>query len=108
MTGDFEVWGGIECTVNRVQAKFHSQLELNGHLGRIESDLDAFASLGISAIRYPVVWELVETERGVLNFSHADRALNRLESGAVRPILGLVHHGSGPRWTSLVDREFPR
>jgi len=108
MTGDFEVWGGIECTVNRVREKFHSQLALNGHLGRIESDLDAFASLGISAIRYPVVWELVETERGVLDFSDADRALNHLDSSPMRPILGLVHHGSGPRWTSLIDREFPR
>jgi dTDP-4-dehydrorhamnose reductase len=108
MAGGFEVWGGIECTLNRVGAQFHSQLERNGHFDRIEGDLEAFASLGISAIRYPVLWELVEVEHGLLDFTDADRALNELDAGAIRPVLGLVHHGSGPRWTSLVDEEFPR
>ena len=108
MEGDIEVWGGVECTLNRVGEEFHSQLESNGHLRRIESDLDAFASLGISAIRYPVLWELVETEPGLLDFTDSDRALAHLEAGPMRPILGLVHHGSGPRW-DLTDRpDFPR
>src|ERR1700712_4865383 len=33
--------------------------------------------------------------------------LPRLRELGVKPIVGLVHHGSGPRHTSLVDPAFP-
>ena len=48
-----ELWAGIECTVNRVGDAYFDQLLRNGHERRIE-DLDRFAELGITAIRYPV------------------------------------------------------
>ena len=51
-----EVWGGVECTANRVGDRFFDQIEKSGHANRF-SDLDLFADLGIRAIRYPVVWE---------------------------------------------------
>jgi dTDP-4-dehydrorhamnose reductase len=104
---DVEVWGGLECTLNRVGDRFHNQLELSGHAERIEQDLDAFASLQLSAIRYPVLWEDVEQSRGYYEFESADRAMSHLEGGAMRPIVGLLHHGSGPRWTSLMDPALP-
>jgi dTDP-4-dehydrorhamnose reductase len=104
---DVEVWGGLECTLNRVGDRFHSQLEMSGHAERIEQDLDAFASLQLSAIRYPVLWEDVECSRGSYDFHRPDRALAHLEGGAMRPIVGLLHHGSGPRWTSLMDHDLP-
>ena len=53
---ELALWGGLECTVNRVADEYFSQLERNGHHERI-SDLERFARLGISAIRYPVLWE---------------------------------------------------
>jgi dTDP-4-dehydrorhamnose reductase len=106
--GRLELWGGVECTVNRVGDVYFDQLERNGHARRVE-DLDLFAGLGIEAIRYPVLWE--RTAPGGLeeaDWSWPDERLGRLRELGVRPVVGLVHHGSGPRHTSLVDPEFPR
>jgi len=102
-----ELWGGVECTVNRVGADYFDQLERNGHARRAE-DLELFASLGVRAMRYPVIWERIAPE-GVerADWSWADERLTLLRSLGIRPIVGLVHHGSGPRHTSLVDPAFP-
>src|SRR3954470_22290186 len=97
-----EVWGGVECTVNRVRDRWHDQGRRNGHHRRIE-DLDRFASLGIRALRQPVLWEHVE-ERG---FEVEDRWLPRLRELGLRAIVTLLHQGSGPPGTSLVDPGFP-
>jgi len=102
-----EVWAGVESTVNRVGDVYFDQLERNGHATRIR-DLDLFAELGISAIRYPVLWERT-APNGVANadWSWADERLERLRELGIRPIVGFVHHGSGPRHTSLIDPAFP-
>ena len=50
-----ELWGGHECTVNRVADRFCDQSRLTGHEDRIE-DLALFAELGVKALRYPVLW----------------------------------------------------
>jgi dTDP-4-dehydrorhamnose reductase len=102
-----EVWAGVECTVNRVGEEYFDQLERNGHATRLD-DLDLFAELGIHAIRYPVLWERI-APNGLENadWSWADERLGRLRELGICPIVGLVHHGSGPRDTSLVDPKFP-
>ncbi|WP_341530263.1 family 1 glycosylhydrolase [Nostoc sp. UHCC 0302] len=102
-----EVWAGVECTVNRVGEEYFDQLERNGHATRLD-DLDLFAQLGIDAIRYPILWEKI-APNGLENadWLWADERLERLRELGIRPIVGLVHHGSGPRDTSLVDPEFP-
>lgn len=100
-----EVWAGVECTVNRVNDVYHDQLERSGHATR-EADLEHIGALGVSAVRYPILWERVERSRGVYDFAWADARLEGLRRLGVRPIVGLVHHGSGPRWTSLLDPEF--
>jgi len=51
-----EVWGGVECTINRVGDRYFDQLDRCGHYTRL-SDLDAVASLGIKTLRYPALWE---------------------------------------------------
>jgi dTDP-4-dehydrorhamnose reductase len=51
-----ELWGGHECTVNRVADRYCDQNRLTGHDDRIE-DLQRFAELGVKALRYPVLWE---------------------------------------------------
>ncbi|WP_437620031.1 family 1 glycosylhydrolase [Sorangium sp. So ce1151] len=99
-----ELWGGIECTVNRVRDAYHDQLERSGHAHRLD-DLDRFAELGIRALRYPVLWERTAPD-GPARFAWADARLGRLRELGVRPIVGLVHHGSGPPRTSLVDPSF--
>lgn len=101
-----ELWGGVECTHNRVGDEFFDQLEQSGHTERI-ADLDLFAALGLRAMRYPVLWE--RTAPGRLDdadWSWSDQRLARLRTLGMRPIVGLVHHGSGPRHTSLIDPGF--
>jgi dTDP-4-dehydrorhamnose reductase len=102
-----KLWGGIEPTINRVQDQYMSQDTRTHHSQRIK-DLDQFASLGIKTMRYPVLWEATAPE-GVAsaNWAFADERLPRLRELGIRPIVGLVHHGSGPRYTSLTDPEFP-
>ncbi len=103
-----ELWGGIECTVNRVGAHYLDQSSRNGHSKRIE-DLDRFAELGFRTLRYPVLWEKVQSGvRESYDWTWSDERLNRLRELEIRPIIGLLHHGSGPRWTHLLDPDFPR
>jgi beta-glucosidase/6-phospho-beta-glucosidase/beta-galactosidase len=101
-----ELWGGHECTVNRVGDAWRDQTVVSGHQDRLQ-DLDLFADLGVKALRYPVLWERTEIAPGVYDWSWADERLGRLRSLGVRPIVGLIHHGSGPAWTSLMDPDFP-
>ncbi|HEY0406716.1 MAG TPA: sugar nucleotide-binding protein, partial [Pyrinomonadaceae bacterium] len=57
--------------------------------------------------RYPALWERVAPEQGEEpDWSWTDERLSRLRELGLRPIVGLVHHGSGPRHTSLVDPAF--
>ncbi len=51
-----EIWGGIECTINRVKNNYRDQLQMAGHYSR-EGDIERFAELGIRKLRYPVLWE---------------------------------------------------
>lgn len=104
-----ELWGGVEPTVNRVGDRFFDQMERSGHAGpRGLADLDRFAALGLRALRYPVLWErLAPDEPTVRDWSWADGRLGRLRALGVRPIVGLIHHGSGPRRTHLLDPGFP-
>ena len=102
-----ELWGGVECTVVRIGDEFRNQVVETGHSARL-SDLDAMAELGVKAVRYPVVWETVAPETPTeLDFSWHDKRLERLRELGIRVIGGLVHHGSGPRYTSLLDPKFP-
>jgi dTDP-4-dehydrorhamnose reductase len=106
-SGSLELWGGVECTICRVGDTYTRQLERTAHATRLE-DLDRFAELGIRAIRYPVLWEQVAPDGPAsADWSWSDERLQRLRELGVLPIVGLVHHGSGPADTSLVDPEFP-
>ncbi|HEX3700684.1 MAG TPA: family 1 glycosylhydrolase [Phenylobacterium sp.] len=101
-----ELWGGHECTVNRVGAVFYDQTARSGHDHRIE-DLDRFAALGLKALRYPVLWERVAPRApGEHDWRWTDARLARVRDLGMRPIAGLLHHGSGPAYTSLLDPDF--
>lgn len=104
--GAIEVWGGVECTVNRVGDGFLDQVELTGHHARLD-DLDRLAELGVQAVRYPILWErTVRTGLDDFDFSWSDARIKRLRELGIRVIAGLVHHGSGPRGTSLLHDNF--
>jgi dTDP-4-dehydrorhamnose reductase len=101
-----ELWGGVECTVNRVGDVYFDQMERSGHATRL-SDLCLFAGLAIRALRYPVLWERVAPNGSdAIDWTWSDERLTRLRELDVRPIVGLTHHGSGPKHTSLVDASF--
>lgn len=101
-----ELWGGAECTVNRVGGRFRDQLAETGHHDRLE-DLDRIAALGVKALRFPVLWERVcPDDPARCDWTWSDSRLARMRERGMRPIVGLVHHGSGPRRTDLLDPHF--
>jgi len=107
-SGALQLWGGHECTVNRVGDRWLDQTVLSGHQDRLD-DLARFAELGVTALRYPVLWERVSPNRpDERDWAWSDQRLGELRRLNVRPIAGLIHHGSGPRYTDLLNPEFAR
>ncbi len=106
MSGTPDIWGGIECSVVRVGDTVRNQLHDTGHLWR-RDDIALIAGLGLKTVRYPVLWEMVEQQRGRMDWRWTDERLGELRKFGIAPIAGLVHHGSGPVWTNLLDPEFP-
>jgi dTDP-4-dehydrorhamnose reductase len=101
-----EVWGGIECSFNRVQQNYMDQLHLSGHYERC-NDIQKFASLGFTALRYPVLWEKhAPEENTIINWEHSKQKLEEIRDADIKPIVGLVHHGSGPEHTDFFDGTF--
>ena len=101
-----DIWGGIECSYNRVHDNYMDQLDLSGHYKR-EDDISRFAALGIKAMRYPVLWEKHAPETTTeIDWTYTERRLNELRRYDIKPIAGLVHHGSGPRYVSFYDESF--
>ncbi len=104
-----EVWGGIECTLNRVQDKYIDQLELCGHYNRGVNDIKRFAELGIKTIRYPVLWERhAPGKTNDIDWDLTSDRLSQIKQAGIEPIAGLVHHGSGPAYVSFFDGSFEK
>ena len=105
-SGTLALWGGIECTMNRVGDRYFNQASQSGHETR-HDDIDHLKSLGVSAMRYPVLWERIAPD-GLekADWAVADAQLAACRARDITVIAGLVHHGSGPRVTSLVDPGF--
>jgi dTDP-4-dehydrorhamnose reductase len=102
-----QLWAGAECTVVRVGDDYRDQIVETGHHQRIE-DMDLFAQLGAKAVRFPILWERVAPDSlDQLDFAWTDARLERLRAAGIEVIAGLLHHGSGPRYTSLLDADFP-
>lgn len=99
------LWGGVECTLNRVGDVFTDQAARSGHAER-RGDLEAFAELGLKTLRVPILWEQVSPGGATPNWERSDAQMARLRTLHVTPIVGLVHHGSGPASTDLLDEGF--
>jgi dTDP-4-dehydrorhamnose reductase len=101
-----EIWGGLECTINRVNDSYFDQLEYAGHYTRDE-DIAMIASLGIKTLRYPVLWERHQSEPDTeIDWSCTEMKLNQIRQSGMDVIAGLVHHGSGPRHVNFFDGSF--
>ncbi len=102
-----EIWGGLECTINRIGDKYVDQLELSGFYQNA-SQLTAIVELGIKRMRFPVLWEKHQQRKfDIPDFSWAKDNIDRLAEAGVEPVIGLLHHGSGPGFTDLADDNFP-
>ncbi len=106
------LWGGIECTVNRVGDVYQDQVRRSGHHDRPD-DLATLGALGIKALRYPVLWERTAPDAPhQLDWRWSDERLGILRELNIDPIVGLVHHGCGPRYatydTPAFAQELPR
>ena len=101
-----EIWGGLECSVVRIGTSVRSQLHDTGHYDRPE-DMELLERLGLRTVRYPVIWEMIERSPGRYDWRWSDERLSSLRRAGIAPIATLLHHGSGPDWTSLLDPEFP-
>ncbi len=102
-----KIWGGIECTINRIGDEYKDQLKYSGHYER-PGDIEAIAALGINTIRYPVLWEKHQPDKNVkINWQWTDKQLTTIRDSGMTPVAGLLHHGSGPAFTNLLDPEFP-
>src|SRR4051812_46082090 len=98
-----EVWAGPECTVNRVGDRYFDQLARTGHDAR-PGDLDRLAGLGVTRVRYPVLWERHATDP--IDWRWADARLTPLRDLRVRRAGGLVPPGGGPPPPSRVAPGF--
>lgn len=100
------MWGGIECTINRVENTYSDQLLYAGHYDRT-GDIEQFATLGIKALRYPVLWEFHKSSlKSKIDWSWTNIQLENIRHHKIIPIAGLVHHGSGPEFTNLYNNDF--
>src|SRR6476620_11694560 len=98
-----EVWGGIECSINRVGHEYFDQFQYSGFYKRKEL-LQQVADLGVTSLRFPILWDKhVSVQNGAIDWSFAEECLSYLEQRDIKPIIGLVHHGSGPSFTCLED-----
>lgn len=94
------MWAGFECTLNRVGERYQDQLLPSERTMRLEC-MRLLPRLGINAFRYRIAWEDETTP-----WSQYAEDMAFFADNSITPILGLVHHGSGPAHTSLLDDNF--
>jgi dTDP-4-dehydrorhamnose reductase len=103
-----ELWGGAEATIVRLHDGYRDQAAETGHRDR-PADIDLMAELGLTTVRFPILWEAVAPESpDRLDFSWTDDRLAMLRERGIKVIGGLLHHGSGPKYTELLDPDFPK
>jgi dTDP-4-dehydrorhamnose reductase len=101
-----QFWGGVECTLNRVGVQYFDQMSRSGHRHRM-TDLDLIAELGIRTIRYSALWEMATPDgSGHYDWSWIEQRLTRLRQLGITPIVGFLHHGSGPPGCDLLSPDF--
>jgi dTDP-4-dehydrorhamnose reductase len=104
--GGVGLWGGYECTFNRVRDRWYDQSLCSGPHERL-SDLELFADLGLRSLRCPAAWESMSPDDPArCDFGWTDPRLPELRRLGINPILTLCHRGSGPHYTGPVEDSF--
>jgi dTDP-4-dehydrorhamnose reductase len=103
-----EVWASPEPTFARIDATTVRDQSAETGLDVRADDAKRIAALGVTASRTPVLWERVAPDSPhEHDFSEPSRRLEALRAAGVEPIVTLLHHGSGPQYTDLLDPAFP-
>jgi dTDP-4-dehydrorhamnose reductase len=100
-----ESWAGLECTVNRIGETFWDQFAYDGAPTYAQFIAEC-SDLRLDALRYNVSWERLTSD--VSGWEQVTRDLGAMRDHAIRPIIGLVHHGSGPPTTNLLSPCFAK
>ena len=104
---EIETWGGIECSVVRIGDRWRNQLD-DMRLDLGPAQLRQIAALRLRRLRFPLLWETVCPQSpDTFQWRWHDERVARLREIGIKPIAGLLHHGSGPRYTNLLDPGFP-
>ena len=83
---------------------YFDQHTWSGHRTRVPEDLELIASLGIKTLRTALQWEHFEATG---SWDFFDKTLGEMQRLGLTPIAGLLHHGSGPQETDLLQPDFP-
>ena len=100
------LWGGAECSVVRLGDEWRDQARESGHHDRFD-DLARIASLGIRTVRAAVLWERCAPGPAHCGWTWHDARMAEMRRLGLAPIVGLMHHGSGPPGTDLLDPALP-
>jgi dTDP-4-dehydrorhamnose reductase len=105
---EIPIWGGFECSIIRIGDCYRDELLETGHLQR-DNDLELLSKLCIKTLRYGVLWEHVAASgMDAPDWSWTDRRLSIIRDLGITPVVGLLHHGSGPPHTNLLNPLFPQ
>lgn len=100
------VWGGAECSVVRLHDAWRDQTRETGHHDRFD-DLARIAAMGIRTVRAAVLWERCVPGPAHCGWTWHDARMAEMRRLGLAPVVGLMHHGSGPPGTDLLDPGLP-
>ncbi|MGI3779009.1 MAG: dTDP-4-dehydrorhamnose reductase, partial [Janthinobacterium lividum] len=92
------VWGGAECSVVRLHDAWRDQTRETGHHDRFD-DLARIAAMGIRTVRAAVLWERCVPGPAHCGWTWHDARMAEMRRLGLAPVVGLMHHGSGPPGT---------
>ncbi len=108
MPPSLELWASPEPTFARIDANTVRDQSAETGLDVRAGDAERIAALGVTASRVPVLWERVSPiDPHERDFTEPARRLDALRAAGIEPIVTLLHHGSGPQYTDLLDPAFP-
>ncbi|HEV8021852.1 MAG TPA: family 1 glycosylhydrolase, partial [Candidatus Lustribacter sp.] len=103
-----ELWASPEPTFARIDATTVRDQSAETGLDVRLDDAERIAALGVTASRVPVLWERVApNDPHACDYREPARRLAALKAAGIEPIVTLLHHGSGPQYTDLLDPAFP-
>jgi beta-glucosidase len=104
----FVVATGIECSAPLIAGgRRQDQLQLTGHWGRVEEDLDLVVAMGITHLRYGIPFHVVAAEPDRLDWRWTDRAMAAIRDRPIEPIIDLLHFAVPDGLWGIADPRLP-